>query len=291
MADQVVTRRSFMAGSVCACCVAVSPVRSAGATSVASAGGLGADGIPTLLELGTESMQRIGQTVWVENIAPGVWLHTTTATLTAGYVFPANGLILVGPSGSLLLDTGYTPEQARLLVHWSKTNLSRPITQALATHFHGDRTGGIDALKKLRIRTLAYPLTCRLASEHQLRVPEPIQEFRAERYRLRDDCELFFPGAGHTQDNIVAWLPHQRILFGGCLLKSTSSNDLGYLADAVVADWPDSVRRMQQRYAVPMTTIPGHGTITGDPAARTLALLAGESAKAAARATLVKKPA
>ena len=193
MADQVVTRRSFMAGSVCACCVAVSPVRSAGATSVASAVGLGADGIPTLLELGTESMQRIGQTVWVENIAPGVWLHTTTATLTAGYVFPANGLILVGPSGSLLIDTGYTPEQARLLVHWSKTNLPRPITQALATHFHSDRTGGIDALKKLRIRTLAYPLTCKLASEHRLRVPEPIQEFRAERYRLRDDCELFFP--------------------------------------------------------------------------------------------------
>ncbi len=282
MADRTVTRRSFVAGSVCACCIGATLVPSVGASSVASLGDPAADGVPTLLELGTDPMERIGQSVWVANIAPNLWLHTSTATISGNYVFPANGIILVRPTGSLLIDTCYAPEQAELLVQWSKSNLASPITQALATHFHSDRTGGIEALKRLQVRTLAHPLTCRLAFEHQLPVPEPIGKFRAARYRLGDDCELFFPGAGHTRENVVAWLPQQRVLFGGCFLKSTSSSDLGYLADAFVSEWPASVRRMQARYPVPLLTIPGHGTITGDPAARTLTLLARQPGATAA---------
>jgi metallo-beta-lactamase class B len=105
-------------------------------------------------------------------------------------------------------------------------------------------------------------------------VPEPINNFGAAPYRLDADCELFFPGAGHTRDNIVAWFPHQQVLFGGCFLKSVTSLDLGNVADAVVADWSTSVRRVRARYPSRRIAIPGHGTISGDPVGHTLALLA-----------------
>jgi hypothetical protein len=107
MADDYLTRRSFLAGSMRACCACVPPTCSFVATSVASKGSLGSDGLPSLLELGK--------------------------------------------------------------------------------------------------------------------------------------CESFFPGAGHTRDNLAVWLPQQRVLFGGCFLKSV--------------------------------TIPGHGTINGDPVGHTLAPL------------------
>lgn len=234
---------------------------------------MGADGLPTLLELGVEPMARIGQSVWVAQIAPHLWLHSTTA-LIAGFVFPANGLVLERPGGSLMIDTGYAPDQAELLLKWSKRALVSPIAIAVATHFHNDRTGGIEGLRRSGVATLGSPRTCQLATEHGQPTPEPIRDFGAPPYRLDNGCELFFPGAGHTRDNIVAWLPGQQVLFGGCLLKSVTSADLGNVADAVIPDWAATVRNVQDRYGAARVTIPGHGTIKGDPAAWTLGILA-----------------
>jgi glyoxylase-like metal-dependent hydrolase (beta-lactamase superfamily II) len=272
------TRRSFLAGSICVCCACVPLTASFAATSVASTGSFGSTGVPTLLELGIEPMIRIGHTVWVSKLAPDLWLHTTTAIITEdqSMYFPANGLILEGDHGSVLIDTGYFPEQAELLLKWSKGSLRRPITQAVATHFHRDRTGGIPALEAVGISTVAHPLTCELARSHGTPVPTASADFVGGTARLAGQCELFLPGAGHTRDNIVAWLPRQRVLFGGCLLKSVTSADLGNLADAVVDDWAGSARRVSERYPTRQLTIPGHGIIGGDPIGHTLVLLAKE---------------
>jgi metallo-beta-lactamase class B len=284
MTHDYLTRRSFLAGSLCACCACVPLTRSFAATSAASTGSLGSDGLPSLLELGTDPMKRIGQTVWVSRIAPSLWLHTTTAIIAEGegVYFPANGLILESDHGSLLVDTGYSPEHAEVLVKWAKLSLRRPITQAVATHFHRDRTGGIPALQAAGIPTVAHPLTCELARSRGTAVPTAAANFVQETAQLPAECELFFPGAGHTRDNIVVWLPRQRVLFGGCFLKSVTSPDLGNPADAVVADWAGSAQRVRARYPTTKFTVPGHGTISGDPVGHTLALLVKEPAKPAA---------
>lgn len=154
-----------------------------------------------------------------------------------------------------------------------KAQTCKGITLAIATHFHSDRTGGMDALRRHGVRVLAHPLTCKLASDRQLPVPDPIEAFGDAPYSLGDDCELFFPGGRHTRDNIVLWLPHQKVLCGGCFLNSTTSRDLGNLDDAVVADWAASVESMHTRYPAPKMTVPGHGTTAGDAVAHTLALL------------------
>jgi glyoxylase-like metal-dependent hydrolase (beta-lactamase superfamily II) len=224
-------------------------------------------------------MNRIGPSVWVARLAPDLWLHTTTAITGEGISFPANGLILEGGHGSVLIDTGYLPEQAELLLKWSMRTLRRPISQAVATHFHRDRTGGIPALQAVGIPTLAHPLTCELARSHGNAVPTESLDFVQDTARLSGQCELFFPGAGHTRDNVVAWLPRHQVLFGGCILKSDTSADLGNLADAVVADWAGSAQRLSVRYPSRRNTIPGHGSISGDPIGHTLALLAKEPVK------------
>jgi metallo-beta-lactamase class B len=228
-------------------------------------------------------MKRIGQTVWVSRLAPTLWLHTTTAIIAEGegVYFPANGLILESDHGSLRVDTGYSPEHAEVLLKWAKQSLRRPITQAVATHFHRDRTGGIPTLQEAGIPTLAHPLTRELARSHGTAVPTTAADFVEDTARLSAECELSFPGCGHTRDNIVVWLPHHQVLFGGCFLKSVTSPDLGNLADAVVADWAGSAQRVRVRYPTNKITVPGHGTIIGDPVGHTLALLAKEPAKTA----------
>jgi glyoxylase-like metal-dependent hydrolase (beta-lactamase superfamily II) len=266
------TKRSFIAGCACACCTPVAGIARAEAPA-ANAGNFGKAGLPTLLELGTNPMQRLSESLWVARIAPGFWLHTTTATTSGGYVFPANGLILERSGGSLLIDTGYTAGQARDLANWAKMSLAAPITKAIGTHFHNDRIGGVDGLKQLGIPTYAFPLTVTLAKEHAQPVPQPISGFVSGAFRLDEDCELFFPGAGHTRDNITAWFPRQQILFGGCFLKSSTNTNLGNIADAVVPDWAASVQRLIARHHAAAMVIPGHGTMAGNAIVQTLGLL------------------
>jgi glyoxylase-like metal-dependent hydrolase (beta-lactamase superfamily II) len=255
-------RRGF-----CACCAGLLAAPFAAARAAPDA-----DGSPQALELGLPDMQRIARDIWVARLAPGLWLHTTTDLIEPGIYYPANGLVLEREGGALLIDTGWSSQQARALTAWSRTALPRPITQAVGTHFHRDRIGGVVGLDTEGVTTLAHPLTCELAHSRGLAAPRPIHGF-VESWRLGEDCELYFPGAGHTWDNIAVWLPLQQTLFGGCFLKSTTSRDLGNLADADIGEWRSSLLRVRDRHPARKTTVPGHGTLSGDAIAHTLGLL------------------
>lgn len=256
-------RRGFLA---CACCA---PLGARAAFGAVPAG----DGSPQALELGVPAMTRLAPTVWVARLAPGLWLHCTTARIDPGIYYPANGLILERPHGALLIDTGWVPNQALLLLQWSRTALAAPINEAVATHFHSDRTGGVAALRHAGIPTFAHPQACALAAARQLNVPVPLAGFGNDPYRMGAGCELLRPGAGHTPDNVVAWFPAQHVLYGGCFLKSVTSDGLGNVADAVLAAWPASLRRARATYPAARVVVPGHGTIDGDPVAHTFELL------------------
>ncbi len=52
--------------------------------------------------------------------------------------------------------------------------------------------------------------------------------------------QVFFPGAGHTRDNLV--VSSEGVLVCGYLLESVISSDFGIVADAVLADWASSAR-------------------------------------------------
>jgi len=60
--------------------------------------------------------------------------------------------------------------------------------------------------------------------------------------------------------------PADRILFGGCLVKSASSTDLGNVTDAKLADWRVTMEAVLTAYPSPRLVIPGHG----DPGDRRL---------------------
>jgi glyoxylase-like metal-dependent hydrolase (beta-lactamase superfamily II) len=172
-----------------------------------------------------------------------------------------------------MIDTANTPEQGRLLTNWWRGRGGH-IRLAVATHFHSDRTGGIDGLRAIGVATLAHPATCTLARAHGMPVPEPAV-FTDQVWRIDDAIEMFAPGPGHTRDNVVVWLAGPRILFGGCMLKSVTAPDLGYVADAAVRDWPRSLQRVRARYAGARMVVPGHGTVHGDAMGATERLLGG----------------
>ena len=70
--------------------------------------------------------------------------------------------------------------------------------------------------------------------------------------------QTYYPGEGHTKDNIVIWLPKQKILDGGCFVKSTDTDNIGNIADANVKQWPQSIKNVMDKFPDAEYVIPGH---------------------------------
>ena len=57
-----------------------------------------------------------------------------------------------------------------------------------------------------------------------------------------------FLGEGHTKDNFVAYLPSDKVIFGGCMIKELGAGN-GNLEDANVADWSATVRKEKSTFS------------------------------------------
>ena len=69
--------------------------------------------------------------------------------------------------------------------------------------------------------------------------------------------ELFYPGAAHSTDNLVVYVPSANVLYGGCAVHELSSTSAGNVADADLAEWPTSVERIQNTTRKQRSSFPG----------------------------------
>lgn len=213
-----------------------------------------------------DKVQQISPEVQVEKLAPGLWLHRTEQKLSNGMLFTANGLLLETPQGIWMLDTawGYYPTVD--LLHWIDTVLKQPVVKAIATHGHDDRVGGAAALAErnipLQVTAQTAAIVQQRAKTEDLLLPvQPVVTLATGEKYQDGPVEWFYPGAGHTSDNIVLWLPQYQLLLGGCAVKAPRYPGLGNIADADVKEWPHSLQRVQQAYPDIKIVVPGHGDV------------------------------
>ncbi len=197
-------------------------------------------------------------TVELRKIGKNVWTHTTYK-LIGDYYFPANGLVVETGQGLILIDTPYTDAQTEKLLEKLGQIFGKPLLQAIVTHAHDDRMGGIAVLQTKNI-----PVASHLFTVQQARLrgyPEPAgMAFKDTVISIdRVRINLFFPGPGHTPDNIVVGLPDADILFGGCLVKNKLATNLGYTKDADLEHWPKALEGLLKKYPSDWVVIPGHG--------------------------------
>ena len=129
---------------------------------------------------------------------------------------------------------------------------------SISTHFHADRTAGINFFNSHGIKTYTSYLTDSLSIVKN----EP----RAKYHFVNDTSfcvggycfSTYYPGEGHTKDNLVVWFEKDKVLYGGCFVKSTENNDIGNIADANVEAWPKSVEKLMNKFQQPAYIIPGH---------------------------------
>jgi len=222
---------------------------------------------------------RVSDDVTLEPIAPGVWVHTTCFDVPGYGRTGANGLVVVNGQAAVLIDLPWTDEQTAALFDWIEEKSGATVKAVIPTHFHQDCMGGLAEAHRRGATSYGLDKTITLAQRDHLPVPQcPFQFRTAVRCGTSMILVTYF-GAGHTTDNVVAWLPKQQILFGGCLIKSLDSQSLGNTSDGDLAAYPVTLKRVKAAHPNAKIVVPGHGGWGGPELIDHTLKLCGKSAQ------------
>ena len=219
----------------------------------------------------------------ISKLSDRVWVATHS------FPWESNSLIVKASEDELvLIDTPYTDDATEQVLSFIKKEIMPKNITAILTGFHPDNLGGTGCLLQHQIPVYGSDRTCKLIDE---RMPETrklmlswLQKPEQEKYRKvyaemkfakpdhvfpiekglflkkgKLNFEVYFPGESHSPDNLTVYIRELNLLFGGCMIKSLESPNLGFTGDANMNEWPVSVKKVQEKYADAKWIIPHHG--------------------------------
>jgi len=206
---------------------------------------------------------RICQDLYLLRISGNAFVHVSYAELPGYGRVSANGLIFIDDNAAFLFDTPWNDSLTCLLVSYMEEQMKLKIQGFVPNHWHDDCMGGLGRIRRHNIKSYANQLTIDIARSKGLPVPD---EGFTDSLKLRLGDKMiycWFPGAAHSMDNIVVWIPSEKILFPGCICKSLDSRNLGNTADGDIAGYSETVERIIGRFGEAEIVIPGHGSSGG----------------------------
>lgn len=193
----------------------------------------------------------------ISHLTGDFYIYTTYNTYE-GKKMPANGMYLVTENGVALFDTPWDTTQFQPLLDSIKLKHNKDVRICIATHWHSDRTDGLEYYKQKGIKTYTTKLTDELSKKNNKKRAEYLIEkdtiFNVGQYSF----ETYYPGQGHTKDNIVLWFNKDKVLYGGCLIKGAEAENLGYLEDGNIFEYETTLKNVQKKYPDPKYIIVSH---------------------------------
>lgn len=194
----------------------------------------------------------------ITQISENAFIHTSFKQTNDFGNVPCNGLVVKNNHETIVFDTPINDKSSEELIQWINETLHSKINAVVPTHFHDDSMGGLQAFHKKNIPSYAYTKTIELARENNFTAPENSFNHSIVLKVGNEKVITKFFGEGHTRDNVVGYFPSEKILFGGCLLKELEASK-GYLGDANVSSWSNTVEKVKKEYPNVKIVIPGHG--------------------------------
>ncbi|MCB9320923.1 MAG: subclass B1 metallo-beta-lactamase [Lewinellaceae bacterium] len=198
----------------------------------------------------------------ITRLTDHTYLHTSYLQTDSWGKVECNGMIVANDQEAMVLDTPVDDKSSNELIEWIGLTLHCKLVGVVPTHFHEDCLGGLNAFHEMDIPSYANNKTIEFARANEYAIPEngftdtlSLQVGQARLY-------LYFPGEGHTRDNIVAYFPNENALFGGCLIKTMNASK-GFLGDANTETWSASVDMVRKKFPKVQLVIPGHGESGG----------------------------
>ena len=215
---------------------------------------------------------------YVDRLAGGIHAYVQP---DGGWMVNNCGVIVDGAGSAILVDTTSTERRNRaVLAEVAKVSSGSP-RAVVNTHHHPDHTYGNGFLppetlvighEKCRAEVLAAGLeatrviTAPDYGDLTLRPPELTFADRLTVHTRDFPVELQHVGRAHTSNDVVVWLPQQRVLFAGDLAFAGGQP---FLLEGSVAGFRQAIAHM--RGLAPEVLAPGHGPVCrGDAVGRLL---------------------
>jgi len=202
---------------------------------------------------------KITEDIGLIKLTENAYIHVSFLNMPSYGKASANGLVFINGNKAFLFDTPWTDSLTAELYTWFKDSLNINIVGVIPNHWHEDCMGGLQYLHNKNVESYSNQMTIEIAKSKGL--PVPLHGFRDSLEIKFDDklIKCYFFGAAHSADNIVVWIPSEKILFPGCMVKSMDSDNLGNTRDGDLDVYPRTIERLLKHFPDAKIVIPGHG--------------------------------
>jgi glyoxylase-like metal-dependent hydrolase (beta-lactamase superfamily II) len=217
-----------------------------------------------------------------KQVSPSSWYVEGVSALgsPANQNFISNAAFVVTPAGVVVIDALGSPALAERLVAQIAKITPQPITHVIVTHYHADHVYGLQTFKALGARLVAHRSALAYLNSETARLRlqvsrEELAPWVDANTRLVDADEwLDGPqvltvggvrfeinpvGPAHTPEDLVVYLPSEKVLFAGDLVFRSR---IPYVGQADSRHWItalDSLLKFDTRVIVP-----GHGALSSE---------------------------
>jgi len=206
---------------------------------------------------------RVSNDIEVIKISDNAYVHVSYWDVPRYGRIPSNGLIFIQGNEAFLFDSPMTDLLTIALVSWMKDSMKLKIVGFVPNHWHADCMGGLGILQSQKIDSYANQMTIDIAKSKNLPIPAHGFHDSLQLQLGGKPIECFFLGAAHSLDNIVVWIPSEKILFAGCMVKEFHASGLGNTLDGDVDEWPKTIDKLLNKFTTAKIVIPGHGLFGG----------------------------
>ncbi len=228
-----------------------------------------------------EAQTKAGSQMLPRQVSASAWYVEGELALgsAANRNFISNAGFVVTPAGVVVIDALGSPELARELMREIKRLTGKVVTHVIVTHYHADHIYGLQAFKDAGARIIAARAGLEYLNSEtaQLRLEASRNELfpwidEKTRLVLADEWldrerdlvvggvrfVLKPVGPAHTPEDLVVYLPSEKVLFAGDLVFRGRLPFVGQAADS--KKWIESLDTLLL-FDI-QTTVPGHGPVS-----------------------------
>jgi metallo-beta-lactamase class B len=177
--------------------------------------------------------------------------------------YPSNGMVLIENGQAFLFDTPTSDSLTMVLISYLQDILKLKIVGFITNDWHIDSMGGLAAIDSLGIPSYSNEMTRQIAKSKGLPIPKNGFNVSLKLKLGKKEIDCYYLGAAHTMDNIVVWLPSEKILFADCMIKETKAKNLGFTGDGDVKAYLSTVKKVKEKFPKAKIVVPGHGDFGG----------------------------
>jgi glyoxylase-like metal-dependent hydrolase (beta-lactamase superfamily II) len=233
-----------------------------------------------LLAAAASAQQPMPRQVAAQQVSPSAWFVQGDAALgsRANRNFISNAGFIVTPAGVVVIDALGSPQLAKELLDEIARVTPQPVTHVIVTHYHADHVYGLQEFRRGGVRILAHRAALKYLNSDT--AASRLQASRADLAPWIDaNTQLVTPdqwldgatelvlggmhiqvqpvGPAHTPEDLVVFLPGERVLFAGDMVFR---GRVPFVGQADSRQWIvalDLLLKMD-----PAVVVPGHGALS-----------------------------